>query len=116
MKNERESFSDNTFSLAKGLHHINIAKMYFEDLQRGSSGGIKQIFNQYIIKCEWIYKNIYDRVGDSSREILKSEMKDSIIIESINDKIIKLDEKDRLLIEDIIDAIIKGEKIIIENS
>lgn len=114
MSNER--FSDNTFSLAKGLHHINIAKMYFEDLHRGSSGSIKQIFNQYIIKCDWIYKNIYDRVNDSSREILKNEMKDSIIIEAINDKIIKLEEKERLMIEDLIDAIIKGEKIIVQDT
>jgi len=116
MKTEKESFSDNTYSLAKGLHHVNIAKMYFEDLQRGSSGSIKQIFNQYINKCDWIYKNIYDRVNDASREILKTEMNDSIIIESINDKLIKLGEKDRLLIEDLIDAIIKGEKIIVENT
>jgi hypothetical protein len=109
----KESFADSTYSLAKGLHHINIAKMYFEDLHRSTSGTVKLMFGQYIQKCDWVYRNIYDRVSDTSREILKKEMNDSIIIEAINDKIIHLEEKERLFIEDLIDAIIRGEEIII---
>jgi hypothetical protein len=113
MKTEKERFTDNTYSLAKGLHHINIAKMYFEDLHRSTSGPVKQVFGQYILKCDWIYRNIYDRLGSESRESFRKEMSDSITIEAISDKIVRLDEKERLFIEDIMDAIIRGEEILV---
>lgn len=107
----KTNFSDNTFSLAKGLHHINIAKLYFEDVRFGTNKDVKAMFNQYIIKCEWILNNIKDRLNPESREALEKELTDSITFDAINDKLIYLDKTQREFIETILDAIIAGEEV-----
>ena len=43
------NFSDNTFSLAKALHHINNAKIYFEDVKRDCASSTKELFNSKFI-------------------------------------------------------------------
>ena len=113
--NQKKSFSDNTYSLAKGLHHINIAKMYFEDLKISTAQEVRYIFIQYIQKCDWIIKNLYDRLNDTSRTELKKELDDSILFEAIYDKLILLDKDQRELVENIMDNLIKGEKIEVVN-
>lgn len=109
--NNKEKFSDNTYSLAKGLHHINIAKMYFEDVRYGTTGEIKLVFNQYIQKCDWIIANMKDRLAKENRLTLEKELSESLTFEAINDKLIHLDNNQRNFIENIIDAFIKGEEI-----
>ena len=104
------SFSDNSFSLAKGLHHINIAKLYFEDVRFGTNKDIKAIFNQYILKCDWILSNVKNRLNPESREALEKELTDSFTFDAINDKLIYLDNTQREFIETILDAIIAGEE------
>lgn len=111
MSSEKQRFTDNTYSLAKGLHHINIAKQYFEDVRYGTSNEIKAVFNQYIQKCDWILANMRDRMGDEQREALKKEMEDSLAFDAINDKLIYLDNSQRALIEQLMDEMIKGEEI-----
>jgi hypothetical protein len=108
---EKETFTDNTYSLAKSLHHINIAKMYLEDVRQDTSGEVKAVFNQYIIKCDWILQNMRNRVGDENRKVLDMELKDSIILEAINDKLIHLDENQRNVIEELMDRFISGEEV-----
>jgi hypothetical protein len=107
----KESFSDNTYSLAKGLHHCNLAKMYFEDVRLGTSGEIKLMFNQYILKCDWIISNMQNRLTEPNRMALKKELEDSISFEAINDKLIRLDNEQRAFLENIIDAFVRGEEI-----
>jgi hypothetical protein len=107
----KENFTDTTYSLAKALHHINLAKEYLEDTKRDSKGSIKDLLNSYVIKCNYILNNIKDRLDVDSREILKKEFDDSIIIEAINDKIIHLDTEQREIIETLLDSFIRGEKI-----
>lgn len=109
--NNKERFSDNTYSLAKGLHHINIAKMYFEDVRYGTIGEIKLVFNQYIQKCDWIIANMRDRLAKENRLTLEKELSESLTFEAINDKLIHLDNNQRNFIENIIDAFIKGEEV-----
>lgn len=113
--NKKESFADNTYSLAKGMHHINIAKQYFEDVRLGTSGEVKMVFNQYIQKCDWIMDNLKHRLTEENRKNLEAELNDSISFEAINDKLVRLDSNQRLLLESIIDSLIKGEEIKVEN-
>ena len=111
----KPDFTDSTFSLAKGIHHINIAKQYFEDVRLGTSGGIKAIFNQYIQKCEWIITNVTHRLKEENKKAIEDELKQSITFEAINDKLILLDNEQRDCVESLIDAIINGEKVEIKN-
>ena len=39
----KDNFTDTTYSLAKALHHINLAKEYLEDTKRDSKGSIKEL-------------------------------------------------------------------------
>lgn len=100
-------FKDTTYSLAKALHHINIANEYFDDLRRSSNGNVKNLFNSYIVKCNWILLSIVNRLGDESRTALKNEMDDSFNIEAINDKLIKLTSDQRIELELIIDKMLQ---------
>ena len=97
-----ERFTDNSYSLAKGLHHVNLAKMYFDDIRTGVSGDIKNIFNQYIQKCDWIIDSMKCRLTEENREALKKELDDSFSFEAINDQLIRLNEEQRAFIEKII--------------
>lgn len=110
MNLSKERFTDTTYSLAKALHHINIGREYFDDMKRDSKGSVKDLFNNYINKCDFILNSIKDRLKDESREILKKELGDSFIIEAINDKLMHLDESQRDLIENLMDKIIAGEE------
>lgn len=103
-----------TFSLAKGLHHINIAKQYFEDFRMSCTGDIKHTVNGYINKCDFILNNIFDKLGEQTRKVYKEELSDSLSIESINDKLMILDNAQRLEIEDMLDAITKGKKVTVK--
>jgi flagellin-specific chaperone FliS len=110
---EKKTFTDNTYSLAKALHFIDLAKQYFEDVQLGTNGEVKMIFSLYIQKCDWIIRNLKDRLSPENREILAKELETSIDINAIMDKVIHLDGKQKSFIEDIIDGMIRGEEIII---
>lgn len=108
---EKETFTDNTYSLAKGLHHINLAKQYFEDVRIGTSKEIKAIFNNYINKCDWIITDVKARVNDECREVLKSDLSDPLVFDSINDKLVYINNEQRLFIENLLHAMVKGEEI-----
>lgn len=110
---ERRTFMDNTYSLAKSLHFIYLAKQYLEDVRRELDGEIKMVFNQYVQKCEWIILDLKSRLSDENREILAKELEGSIDINAIMDKVIHLDNKQKVFVEDIIDAMVKGEEVII---
>jgi len=105
------SYEKDTFSLAKGLHHINIAKQYFEDVKMGSTGTIKNTFNGYINKCDFILNNIYDKLGEKTRKTYKEEMSDSLGLDHIGDQLMRLNIEERHQIEEIIDNVVKGKKV-----
>ena len=109
----KEIFSDNTYSLAKALHHINLSKQYFEDVRYGTKGEVKAIFNQYIQKCDWTISDVKSRLSNENRELLAKELEDSLSLDAIMDKLIHLDVKQKEFIEDLITSMINGEEVII---
>ena len=108
---EKEIFTDNTYSLAKGLHNINLAKQYFEDVRIGTSREIKAIFNNYINKCDWIITDVKARFTDECREVLKVDLSDSLVFESITDKLVYINKEQRLFIENLLEAMVNGEEV-----
>ena len=114
MPTPKHRFSDNTYSLAKGVHHINIAKQYFEDVRYGTVAEVKAIFNQYIQKCDWIIANMRDRLTPENRNLILKELDDSFAIEAINDKLIHLTPEQKEVVEQLIDSMIAGEEIAVE--
>ena len=109
MSNDKE-----TYSLAKGLHHLNIAKQYFEDVKMGCVGDVKNTFNGYVNKCDWILNNVFDKLDDEKRKIYKEELSDSLSIDSINDQLMMLDNTQRNQIEELLEAILKGKRVTIK--
>ena len=105
------SYEKDTFSLAKGLHHINMARQYFDDVKRDCTGDLKNTFNGYILKCDFIINNVFDKLGDETRKIYKEELSDSLGIDHINDQLMFLDNDQRAQVEEIIDTIVKGKKV-----
>ena len=108
---QKEKFTDNTYSVAKALTHIHIAKQYFDDVRLGASQDVKMIFTQYENKSEWILDNLRHRLNEENRNALDKELKDSIVVDAITDKVVLLDNKSKDLVEEIIDMIIKGEEV-----
>jgi hypothetical protein len=103
-----------TYSLAKGLHHLNIAKQYFEDVKMGCTGDVKNTFNGYVNKCDWILNNVFDKLDNEKRKIYKEELSDSLSIDSINDQLMMLDNTQRSQIEELLEAIVKGKRVTIK--
>ena len=103
-------FSDTTFSLAKALHHINNAKEYFTDVKRDCNSSIKNQFNQYIQKCDFIIDSITCKLTAQNKIILKKELADSFLIEGINDKLMLMNEIQRTEVENLIEQILKRDK------
>ena len=108
---QKEKFTDNTYSVAKALNHIHIARQYFDDVRMGSSLDVKMIFNQYVSKCDWILNNLRHRLNEENRKYLDKELADSLTVDAITDKVVLLDNKSKEFIEELIDMIIKGEEI-----
>lgn len=115
VKKERKTFMDNTYSLAKSMHLINLAKQYLEDVRREVNSDVKIIFNQYVQKCEWILFDLRNRLSQENREILAKELEGSFDMDAIFDKVIRLDNKEITFVESIMDALIRGEEIIVEH-
>jgi len=107
----KEQFKDTSFNLAKALHFNNVSKQYFELLKIGSSGETKNLFNQCILRLDWVYHNIYDRLSQNSRDILKNEMEDSLVFDEIMNRLILLEPEQRATIESLITSLSKGETI-----
>jgi hypothetical protein len=103
-----------TYSLAKGLHHLNIAKQYFEDVKLGCTGDVKNTFNGYVNKCDWILNNVFDKLDNEKRKIYKEELSDSLSIDSINDQLMMLDNTQRSQIEELLEAIVKCKRVTIK--
>jgi len=105
------SFEKGTFSLIKAIHHINIARQYFADVKIGCKYEMKTLFDNHILKCDYIFNNIYDKLDPDTREAYRREMSDSLGLESINDKIVRMEVVHRDQLENIIDQILKGKRV-----
>ena len=107
----KEHFKDTSFHLAKALHFNKVSREYFELLKIGSTGETKNMFNQCIQRLDWVYHNIYDRLSQNSKDILKQEMADSLAMDSIMDGLVLLTPENRSMIENLIASLNKGETV-----
>jgi hypothetical protein len=105
------------FSLAKGLHNLNMALTYFKIVKADCKGDVKNTFNGYINKCNYIIDDIKSNLEKEIREVFNDELRDSLEIFDINDKILHLNSDNRVLIDNLLDDISKGKsvKIIVED-
>ena len=99
------------FSLAKGLHNLNMALTYFKIVKIDCKGDVKNTFNGYINKCNYIINDIKSSLGKEIRDVFNEELRDSLEIFDINDKILHLNSDQRVLIDNILDEIIKGKDV-----
>jgi hypothetical protein len=100
------SFKRETYQIAKAFHHINIANEYLMDVQRETSGSIKNMFARYSNKLDFIINDMKFNLTERSREILKNELAQSFNIEAINDKMVHLEPYELDAVEQFIDQII----------
>lgn len=110
----KEHFADTTYSIAKAFNNLTIARQYLDDAKRSNKGAVKDLFNSYILKIDWIINNVSSRLSSESRKILNEELSDSLCLDAINDNLMHLSLEDRLRVEHITNSMKKGEKIIIE--
>lgn len=107
----KEQFSDNTYSLLRGIHHINRSKEYFEDCMRSSKGGVKAVLSGYVDKCRVILDNVRHRLAPDLLKEIDKDLSDSLTIESINENLVKMNNEQRRVVEKITELMAKGEEI-----
>lgn len=105
------SYEKDVYSLAKALHHINMAMIYFEDVKRDCKGSIKDTFTGYISRCKFILDDNFHKLNDYNRSIFKEELSDSLGLDHINNQLMSLNNAERLQVEKIINEMVKGKKI-----
>lgn len=107
----KEHFQDNTYSLLKGMGHIQQAMNYFDDVKLGYHAGVKEIINQYSLKCKWILDNIRHRIPTELLKEVDKDLEDSLVFDSIKDYLILMNPEQRLIVENIAKQMSKGEEI-----
>jgi hypothetical protein len=107
----KEHFADTSYNLAKALHFNKVSREYFDLLKVGAKGETKMLFQNCVNRLDWVYHNIYDRLSQNSRDILKKEMEDSLCFDEIMNKLVLLEPNQRATIESLITSLSKGETI-----
>jgi len=113
----REHFADTSYNLAKALHFNKVSMEYFNLLKIGAKGETKMLFQNCVNRLDWVYHNIYDRLSQNSRDILKKEMSDSLCFDEIMNRLVLLEPEQRAVIENLITQLSKGETIeVVQNN
>lgn len=107
----KERFNDDNFVLLRALHHVKIALEYFDDLSKNYDYGVKHVINGYSSKCKWILDNIRHRLPHEVLVEIDKDMRDSLYLDAIEEKIITFNESQRNSLEEIIDLMSNGELI-----
>lgn len=111
MSSQKEHFQDNTFSLLKALHHTKIAMEYYEDVAKQYQGSAKHLMLGYANKCKWVIDNVRHRLPEDVLKEIDGEIRDSLFMDAIEDKLIHFTDEQREMIETVIDLIASGEKV-----
>lgn len=102
-------------NLIQTIHHLKIAKEFFQDIQRANPGTKGEIICKvYEGKIEWMYKDLLanPNFDNSFREGLKAEWNaDAFVVPALMEKIAVLTPEQRVSLEDVIDSILKGESV-----
>ena len=114
----KEQFKDKNFLIAKSLHHVSIAKQYFESVALDYKQGAKQLMNLYASKMDYLIKDITDRLNDESRKHFNDALikGDTLFYDDIGTKLMHLNEKQREVIQAIVDGMLEGEEILFEKT
>ena len=100
----------------QAIHHLKIAKEFFQDIQRECGEGAKgtRVAKGYENKIEWIYRDLLSNhnFDESFREGLKEEWSsDAFLSLAIMEKVAQLTPENRSKIEILCDSILSGEPI-----
>jgi hypothetical protein len=107
----KEQFTDSTYSLLKALHHTKIAQEYFEDVAKGYEYGAKQIMLGYANKSKWIVDNIRHRIPSEMVAEIDNDMRDSLFLDAVEDRIIHFTTSQKEQLEEIIELMATGQLI-----
>jgi hypothetical protein len=107
----KEQFTDNTYSLLKALYHTKIAMEYFEDLANGYEYGAKQTILTFANKSKWILDNVRHRMPEDMVREMDKDMRDSLFLDAIEDKVIHFTSSQKEQLEEIIDLMSSGQLI-----
>jgi len=110
----KERYTDNDLLMLKGLYHVSIAKQYFETAKIDKVFSIKNIFNTFCNRLDYILNTVNSMVKGESKIIFEQEILkgDTLFFDSLTDKLPKLSAAQREQIETIIDAYLHGEEIL----
>lgn len=98
-----------TFNLAKGLYHVQNARVYFEHItkQKEVKYERKHFFNLQINRLNGITSDLTAHLTTESARLLRQELEsDTMVFEAIKDKMCLLNEKQRWEVENYIDKIL----------
>lgn len=104
----KEDFSDNSYSLLRAMYHTKIAMEYFEDVANGYEASAKHLMKSYALKCGWILDNIKHRLPQETIDSINTDMRDSLFLDAIEEKIIHFNDKQRESLEVIVDMMYNG--------
>ena len=107
----KEQFTDNSYSLLKALYHTKIAMEYFEDVAKGYEYGAKQTMLNYSSKCKWIIDNVRHRIPSDMANSIDADMRDSLFLDAIEDKVIHFTASQKEQLEEIIELMSTGQLI-----
>jgi hypothetical protein len=107
----KEQFTDNNYSLLKALYHTKIAMEYFEDVAKGYEYGAKQTMLNFSSKCKWILDNVRHRIPSEMINSIDADMRDSLFLDAIEDKVIHFTASQKEQLEEIIDLMSSGQLI-----
>ena len=107
----KEKFTDNSYSLLKALFHTKIAMEYFEDLANGYEYGAKQTILNFANKSKWIIDNVRLRMPEYMVKEMDKDMRDSLFLDAIEDKVIHFTVSQKEQLEEIIDLMSTGKLI-----
>ena len=110
----KERYTDNDLLMLKGLYHVSIAKQYFETAKIDKVFSVKNIFNTFCNRLEYILNTVNSMVKGESKIIFEQEILkgDTLFFDSLTDKLPKLSAAQREQIETIVDAYLHGEEIL----
>lgn len=107
----KEQFTDNTYSLLKALYHTKIAMEYFDDVANGYEYGAKQTILNFSAKCKWILDNVRHRLPEEMLNEIDKDMRDTLFMDAIEDKIIHFTNSQKEQLEEIIELMSSGQLI-----
>lgn len=105
-------------SLLMGMHHVKMAKEYFDDVVRESPGTVGALLSDlYGKKMDWVIANVYTNTKLSKEVIdgIREEVEaDNFTIPEIIDRIVMLNPQQREALNFVINQLLEGHALKVE--